>query len=169
MTKERSAMSRPLARPLSTAVEHLEDPFRDNITAGHVRCPENYCDEPDHLLCRRRGKAEHYHRPNEHDPMDEVRAAHQRCVQDGGDTADDNVAGECRQHRDVDSGPERSDFDHGPPPLMRSSVGLCRTSPAFTRRLDARISSENSRVSTPSLLTSSERNDWRFFAYIWLA
>src|SRR5660397_98095 len=132
MTKERSAMSRPLARPLSAAVEHLEDPFRDNITAGHVRCPENYCDEPDHLLCRRRGKAEHYHRPNEHDPMDEVRAAHQRCVQDGGDSANDNVTSECRQHCDVYSGPERRDLDHSPSPSISSSVGLCCTCLLYT-------------------------------------
>src|SRR5665811_1424750 len=64
MTKERSTMSGPLARLLSAAVEHLEDPFSDHVTTGDVCCTENYCDEPDHLLCRRRGKAERYHCPN---------------------------------------------------------------------------------------------------------
>src|SRR5665647_3031671 len=112
MTKERSTMSGPLARLLSAAVEHLEDPFSDHVTTGDVCCTENYCDEPDHLLCRRRGKAERYHCPNEHDSMDEVRAAHQRCVQDGGDPANDNVTSECRQHCDVYSGPERRDLKH---------------------------------------------------------
>src|ERR1035437_3187066 len=80
MAKEKSATSRPLAGLLSATIEHLEDPFRDNIPASHVRCPETNCNEPDHLLCRRISKAEGYHRPNEHDPVDEVRAAHQRCV-----------------------------------------------------------------------------------------
>ena len=53
-------------------------------------------------------RAQRHHRADQHDAVHEVRAGHQRRVQDHRHLRDDLVAGECGQHENV----ERDDPGH---------------------------------------------------------
>src|SRR5690242_20186950 len=59
-------------------LEHLEHPVGHDEAADHVRGGEHDGREPDHPGERALvGQPEHDHRPDDHDPVNRVRAAHQ--------------------------------------------------------------------------------------------
>ena len=113
VTAHRRRPSSPAGRRrllLVLALEHLEHALGDGVAADRVGGAEQHGDEADDLLGRRLGLTERDHGADHDDAVHEVRARHQRRVQDDRHAADDLVAGEGGQHEDVDGG-EAVDHD----------------------------------------------------------
>src|SRR5882757_6538296 len=95
---------RPLAAAAAgaTSLKHLQHPLGDDVTTNSVTGREQYADEADDLLQRRVRATQRHHRAYQHDTVYEVRSRHEGRVQDHRHPRDNLVAGESREHENIE-------------------------------------------------------------------
>src|SRR5918996_1170563 len=135
---------------------------RDEPVVGDLRQQDrehdgdDHADRRQHVSGARRGRGrEALDADDEEDRGDDV---HERRVQEGGHTPDELEAEEDREREDRDRGDQGGGH-------ARASV---MTRPPCATHVPRTISSSKSSSSSPSR-TRSERKDWTFREYIWLA
>src|SRR5690606_13341150 len=140
---------------LVAGLEHFQHALGYHITAGGVTRTQQNAEEADHLLQSGAGVQQCPHGTHDHDAVNEVGAGHQRGMQNGRNLADDLVAGEGRQHEDVqgDKAGNGSYWIHDQASAVSRALRAAslRISPAWVRTAPARISSSQSMASSPSL------------------
>src|SRR4029079_18546591 len=140
----------------------LEHPVGDDVAADDVHRRERDRDEAEELAERVVGLDRDEHRADEDDPVDRVRARHQRRVERRRDLADDREADEDRQDED---GQRVEEFGgHAAPPAGAAGAGSSNffvaswtTWPPLVITVDFVTSFSKSRSSSPSLTISSSR------------
>ena len=109
----------PEQRTEARALFHAKMCIRDShVTAGGIARAQEYRDETQRLFQGGIGVAEHHHRADQDDAVDEVGTRHQRGMQDHRYPRDDHVAGDGRQHEDVQ---RHEAVAHDPPPSCLSA------------------------------------------------
>src|SRR4051794_6754191 len=141
------------------APEHLEHPVGDDVAADDVHRRKRDSDEAEQLAEGVVGLDRDEHRADEDDPVDGVRARHQRRVERRRNLADDGEADEDREDEDRQRVKEFG--AHAAPPAVAGAgsssflVASWTTSPPWLMTVAFVTSSSKSRLSWPSLTISS--------------
>src|ERR1700675_1748373 len=94
----------------AAGLEYLQHALGDNIAASGVRGTEQHAGKADRLLEHGAGIEQGVQRAYHDDPVDEVRARHERRMQNCWNAADHLVSGEGGEHENVKSN-ETGDAD----------------------------------------------------------
>src|SRR4029079_1919031 len=128
----------------------LEHPVGDDVAADDVHRRERDRDEAEELAERVVGLDRDEHRADEDDPVDRVRARHQRRVERRRDLADDREADEDREDEDRQRGEEFGAHEFPPAPAGAGSssffVASWTTWPPWVMTVDFTTSSSKSRL-----------------------
>src|SRR5882672_8675861 len=136
----------------SARLEHLQHALRYDVPADGVARRQKYADETDDTAGGRLRRTERHPCADQHDAVHEVRARHERRVQNDRHARDDLVAGEGREHEDIESD---YSVDHVPPSALR--VGSCFTSPVCVTQDCAKTSAFQSILSAPLSMAGFRR------------
>ena len=169
-TISRVVTSRPPRRRPASArarllAEHLEHPVGDDVAADDVHRREGHGDEREELA-ERLGRAQRdEHRADEDDPVDRVRARHQRRMERRRDLRDHGEPDEDREREDRQRGEQRVDLfgGHAWPPVVGAAgagsssffTASATTAPSCVMTVAFVTSSSKSRFSSPSLTIPS--------------